>query len=144
LFRPNSRDRQFGVSYYIGRGKAYLLVQNYDSAISDFTKSLDIQKAPSHADDGDDDGLSFDDSADAPTKLRAKAIGARGGRYYKNKDYARAASDYKSSIDDGLADVDRYVGWANALYYLQKYADAISAYSNAINKDVLIGQTHIT
>jgi PQQ-dependent catabolism-associated CXXCW motif protein len=145
-------------NYFYKRGIDYAQKKQYDNAISDFTRAIDL--APDNADayflrarafqTKGDYGQAFIDftkaaaldpakNADVQLILRksnfARGYNKRGVAYYKKKDYDRAISDYDQAIKLDPNDAISHANRGLAYYQKKDYDRAISDYDQAIKLD---------
>lgn len=96
---------------YFYRGLAYYNLKNYDQAIKDYSKAIEL--------DSD----------------YAWAYSNRGLVYYDLQNYEQAISDYDKALELNPIYIDAYNNRGNAYLVLRNYSRAISDYTEAIKID---------
>ncbi len=96
---------------YSSRGNAYQLSGQFDQAVSDYSKALEIM--PQSAD----------------------TYKNRGSAHLKNKKYNQAIEDFNKAIAINSGFAESYLDRGNAYLYKGQYNQAISDYSKAIAMD---------
>ncbi|MFC2049798.1 tetratricopeptide repeat protein [Chloroflexota bacterium] len=108
--RPESAPES-ALAYY-GRGHCYILKGEYDKAISDFTKAIELQPD------------------------RAAAYNSRGLAYCYKGEYNKAISDYNNAIELDPKNAKVYYYNRGCSYHsLGEYDKAIADYTKAIELD---------
>ncbi len=103
---------------YFARACAWDSKKEYDKAIDDYTKAIELN--PDSADAYYNRGLAWQNK-----KENEKAIA----------DYEKAIINYNKAIEINPKDAELYIWRGNALYYYEDYDRAIEDYTNAIECD---------
>lgn len=98
---------------YFYRGFLYLKQEQYDEAISDYTKGIELDSS------------------------KSGAFISRGTAYYYKGDYEQAFSDFTLAIEKNPKLSDAYFNRGNVYYQKGEYGNAIIEYSQAIQLDPL-------
>ncbi len=123
---------------YNERGIAYSANGDYDAAIIDFSRAVEINR--NYADGFFNRGVAFQTKKEltkaildyseairiAPNSLKAHIN--RGVAYYSNKEYEKAVSDFKRAIEVSPSDTMAYFHLANLYGNLGKNEQAIELY----------------
>ena len=133
LFVTGCRDKSAGTDHY-DRGEAYYLDGEYDQAVAELTKAIEIDPRDARAyitrgmayNDKDESDLAI---ADFTKVIEIKPTDARAyvyrGMAYKNKgEYDLAVADYSKAIEIDPMVTDAYRGRAGAYYYKGEYDKA--------------------
>ena len=130
---------------YVNRGAAYLKKDDYDRAITVFSKAieLDSNNMPAYVGRGvtyrckgnyDHAITDFDKAIElAPSDKLAHR--ERGITYYSKKDYERAITDFNKAIRLGFKHFSCYAGRGLAYYHKGDYDHAITDFDKAIELD---------
>jgi tetratricopeptide (TPR) repeat protein len=130
------------VEAYYFRGNAYLTKRDYDHAITDYDKA--IQLKPDYADIYNNRGVSYYLKSDYDRAMAdydqaiqlnpdyAKAYNNRGNAYDDKGDHDHAIADYNTAIQLQPDYVNAYYNRGNAYYNKGDYDRAISDYTEAI------------
>jgi tetratricopeptide (TPR) repeat protein len=113
LIQRNPRDA--GAHFH--RGNAYSDKKEWDRAIADFTRAIEIDP-------------------------RDVAYLVRGNAYHDKKEYDRAVADYSKAIDISPRNTDAYYNRGNAFAAKQQYDEAIGDYSKSIEIDSRHGDAY--
>lgn len=150
---PQQRLKNAGLGeYYFSEGMKFFVLENYQKAIDQFQKSLemDADNAGTHYAIADayarignqpeatayaEKALKLDDSNKYFYQLLA-------GLYEKDKKYAQAIKVYQDQMKKMPDDLESYFNLANIYLYQEKYEDAIKLYDKVektigINEDVV-------
>ena len=130
---------------YVNRGAEYLKKDDYDSAITAFSKAieLDSNNIPAYVGRGvtyrckgnNDHAITDFDKAIELAPSDALAHRERGITYYSKKDYERAITDFDETIRLGFKYFSSYAGRGLAYYNKGDYDHAITDFGKAIELD---------
>lgn len=127
---------------YFWRGSAYHFKGNIDDAISDYTKSVDLQ--PNYFEAYNDRGLAYLDRKDFDRALNdfneslrlkpdnAETYNDRGVLYLQRGDFDLALNDFNESIDIEPNYISAYNNRGNAYLFKEDYDQALSNYEHVI------------
>ena len=136
MFNPDYADA------YYNRGLAYFYEGDYDRAIADFDKAIELKpddavaynnRGNAYADKGKYDRAIADfDKAIELKPDDAVAYNNRGAAYFKKGDHDQAIADFNKATDIDLDDAVAYNNRGNAYADKGGYDEAISDFNKAI------------
>ena len=128
---------------YVVRGNGYVETKQYDRALIDYSKAIEIEPRFAAAFLGRGnayyDQLSFDRAIEDYSRAieidprDALAYNGRGNAYVDTKDFGRAIADYNRALELDPRNAFVYNGRGNAYSDTKDYDRAISDYSRAID-----------
>ncbi len=102
------------------RGAIYVTLKEYNKAITDFTKVIQLD----------------------PTHGSSVVFAQRGDAYYFQQEYAKAIDDFTQAIQKNGSNANAYIGRANIFRTQGDYAKAISDYDKFIQMYPQIGSAY--
>lgn len=137
---------------YSNRAAVYFKQKNYDKAISDYTKAIELKRFPRYFErrgdvyaDKEEYERAIDDYSEA-IKIYPKYRIAYRGRafaYYKLKEYENAIQNYTKTIELNPKDATAFNGRGNAYADSGDFYNAIEDYTSAININPKFGYAYL-
>jgi len=146
-------ESQTHADYYFYEGSKALLQKDYDQAISDYTKAIEIN--PTFAEVYYGLGVAYCNQGNLSQAISdytkaieinpnlAEAYDSRGDAYHNQGNLSQAISDYTKAIEINPNFAGAYFGRGNSYYKQGNLSQAISDYTKAIKVNPNLAQAYI-